>query len=146
MKLVKIILFLLLFAIAACWLIFRSNDPLAESKKAERSAVSDPEAEQRIAEALDAIGKNDMKKLSGMMQNGDPMYFDDMYANGIFAKNDFCPANLRAVYEVSRSEKTWWQAEVFSEPRGKTYVFTLEKDKKGVLRISSVEEAKGGKK
>ena len=146
MNLVKIIFFLLLFAIAACLLIFRASDPLAKSKKTERSAVSDPEAEKCMSEALDAIGRNDMKKLSGMMLNGDPMYFDETYVKGIFAQNDFCPADIRAVYEFKRADKTYWQAEVFSAHREKMYVFTLEKDRKGILKISSVEETDKKKK
>lgn len=129
-------------------LLMRScrNDPLAEAKNAEVSAVSDPAAEKLIADALDAVSKKDMKKLFGMMLNGDSMYFDETYAKGLFAADDFTPASLRAVRELKRADKTFWQAEVFSAQRGKLYIFTLENDKKGILKISSVEEASAGKK
>ena len=102
-------------------------------------------AEKLIAAALDAVSKKDMKKLSGMMLNGDPMYFDETYVKGVFAANDFTPASLRVIRELKRADKTFWQAEVFSSQRGKLYIFTLENDKKGILKLSSVEEASARK-
>ena len=143
MNIAKLSALILLLALAGFVLFRCSGDPLAKEKAAEKTEVADPEAEKCIAGALDAIAKNDMKKLSGMMLNGDPMYFDETYVKGIFAGKDFTPASLRAMHELKRADKTFLQAEVFSEQRAKTYIFTLEKDKKGILKISSVEEKPG---
>lgn len=133
---------LVVLAVLAGWLWYsHKKDPLAEQKQAVVSEVNDPNVRGALDKALGAIEKNDMRALLKMMGAIDPMYFDETYAKVMFAEKDFMPVEFKVMRKVERSGQTFYQAEVYSSKRSKTYQFTIA-EKNGKYLISAIEEIK----
>lgn len=116
-------------------------DPLRDMKAGEVKEMSDPAVRAALDNALELIQKDDMKKLRGMMADGDPMTFDENYRKYLFAQKDFCPAEVRSMRQVARGTVTFFQADVFSSRRRQLYRFTFE-NKKGIWKIGAIEAVK----
>lgn len=138
MKRLRWIAPLVLLALAALLWTSTRRDPLDEMKREVAENITEPAAQTVVEQALAKIEKGDMPGLFPLM-GGDPMDFDETYAKGLFAVKDFCPAEVRQLRKVTRGGVQFLQAEVFSTPRQKLYLFTLVQ-RKNSYRISSIEE------
>ena len=133
---------LIVLAVLAGWLWYSyKKDPLAGQKQGTVSEVTEPNVKETLDKALAAIEKNDMRGLLKMMSSTDPMYFDETYTKVMFAEKDFMPVEFKGMRKVERSEQTFYQADVLSTKRGKSYQFTIV-EKKGKYLISAIEEMK----
>ena len=133
---------LVVLAALTCWLWYSyKKDPLAGQKQGVVTEVTEPKVKETLDKALGAIEKDDMRGLLKMMSSTDPMYFDETYTKVMFAEKDFMPAEFKGMRKVERSEQTFYQADVLSTKRGKSYQFTIV-EKKGKYLISAIEEMK----
>ena len=133
---------LVVLAALTCWLWYSyKKDPLAGQKQGVVTEVTEPKVKETLDKALGAIEKDDMRGLLRMMSSTDPMYFDETYTKVMFAEKDFMPAEFKGMRKVERSEQTFYQADVLSTKRGKSYQFTIV-EKKGKYLISAIEEMK----
>ena len=133
---------LVVLAALTCWLWYSyKKDPLAGQKQGVVTEVTEPKVKETLDKALAVIEKDDMRGLLKMMSSTDPMYFDETYTKVMFAEKDFMPAEFKGMRKVERSEQTFYQADVLSTKRGKSYQFTIV-EKKGKYLISAIEEMK----
>ena len=109
--------------------LYHPVDPLAELKRTEQTSLQ-PEAREVIAQALEAIKKEDMRALYRLMRVHDSTAFQVNYTDGIFAasRGAFMPAGI--VGDPKRLVHSSWEnlfVRLHSEPRKEDYWISLVK-------------------
>lgn len=136
-----IVLVVLLLVAAGLWYSYLT-DPLEALKETTVEVVEPPEEVQPFMEnVLDAISRDDKRKLYGLFGKGDAMAFNRNVIKRHLADHDFCPAEVREYRKLTRpaNGEIFYQVEVFSTRRNKKYLFTIEKAS-GKYIVSSMEE------
>ena len=138
-KILLVILAVLIVAAVALF-IHVSRDPLAEFKAADVVQVGAAERKY-IEHVLGLIGKNDMRHLYKEMINMDAAVFFDLFAQGLFNEQDFCPARIVGATKkrIARDQNNI-DIHVKSEKRGKVYCFSLLGIKDG-FKIRNILES-----
>ena len=117
---------LVLLAVAATALFIHvTRDPLAEFKAAD--VVQTGPAEQKYMDhVLVLIEKNDMRGLYKEVINMDAAVFSDLFMQGLFKEQDFCPAKVVGATRkrISRNQNNI-DIHVKSEKPKKVYCFSL---------------------
>ena len=130
----------ILMAAAAALFIHASRDPLAKFKAAD--VVQIGAAEQKyISHVLGLIEKNDMRGVYREMINMDGAVFSDLFMQGLFKEQDFCPAKVVGATKkrISRDRNNI-DIHVKSEKRKKVYCFSLLGIKDG-FKIRNILES-----
>ena len=124
---------------AALWHSYKT-DPLASLKETKVEVLNNHDQLKEFMDtALAAIQDNDQRTLFKLF-GGDPMAFKRRYMKGLFKENDFCPAEVKEYRKLIRATNDFFQAEVFSVQRKKTYLFNIYVASDGSYMIDSVEE------
>ena len=133
------IIIILALASAALWRSYKT-DPLESLKETKVETLQN---HQQLKELMDtvltAIQENDKRTLYKFF-GGDPMAFNRRYLKGMFQEQDFCPAESKEYRKITRSTDDFYQVEVFSVKRNKSYLFNINVNEGGIYMIASVEE------
>ena len=136
-----LLVFLAILIVAATALFIHvSRDPLAKFNADDVVQVG--AAEQKyISHVLGLIEKNDMRGVYGEMVNIEPAIFYDLFIQGLFKEQDFCPAKIvGATKKRIARDRNNIDIHVKSEKRNKVYCFSLLGIKDG-FKIRNILES-----
>lgn len=131
---------LILLGVAACW-IFYEPDDLSHLKKTEVVTAGTEDAVALIVPVAEAIQKKDRRELAKSLLSHDAIDAGVVITNLMADPRAFTPVRVLSCTRLTASHRTDnLTVHVYSEPREKSYGFTMQKDKAGkylLVEISS---------